>query len=76
MKYPSKEFPDWLTYIEWWGLPNMAGFGYLIVDDVTGTKKTTVTDAHCFKGGNVSSAIKTAPWVGFIAIVTAAASIY
>jgi hypothetical protein len=43
-------FPDWLAYIEWWGLHNMSGYGFIIIDDIsTAEKIKNVTDKDCFK---------------------------
>jgi len=82
MRWPSRKFVDWLTYIEWWGLPNMSGFGYIIVDDVTPAAKknpryTEDGKGFCFKGLDYEKgALMTAPWVGFVAAVAVIASIY
>ena len=76
IRYPSRKFTDWLAYIEWWGIHNLGGFQFILVDDVTGDKKKTVTGEHCFKGGSHSSGVITTPWVGLIAVVTVLASVY
>ena len=76
IRYPSRKFEDWLAYIQWWGIHNLGGFAIILVDDVTGDKKTTVTGKDCFKGGSHASGIMTTPWVGLMAAVTVLASVY
>jgi hypothetical protein len=55
-RWPSKQFPDWLSFIEYWGLPNMPGFGFIIIDDVsTPELAKSVTNRNCWKGQENSS---------------------
>jgi hypothetical protein len=49
-RWPSKQFPDWLHFIEYWGMPNMAGFGFVIVDDIMTTEAKLLGPTDCWKG--------------------------
>ena len=75
IRYPSRKFPDWLTYIEWWGINGLGGFEFIMIDDVNDKTKT---DKDCFKGDTkvkLGGSVTT-PWVGLVAAVTVFSSLY